>query len=632
MRNRHFLLLDVFGLLLVPIVVLAIRFEGLAWPPGYLEVGIVFALATLPIRIWLAWQMGLYRCLWRHASIVELERILIAALIIGGATLLLGALVLPATGLMERRMPYVALALDAVLTLLVLSSSRLGVRYLYARNRRTADGVRTIVVGAGSAGQAIAREAASSPRAGFSIVGFVDDDKRKQGLMLNGIRVEGRIDEIPRLARELAAVEVIIAIPSARGGVVRRIVEMCTAANIRTRTVPSLADLYSGRVSVTTLRPVEIQDLLGRDPITTDLSAVKTLATGRVVMVTGAGGSIGGELSRQIADLRPELLVVLDHSENQVFEIERELLRRMPTVKIAPVIADIRDVQRMRTVFARFRPFAVFHAAAHKHVPLMEENIVEAVTNNVIGTRNVLDASVESGVTHFVLISTDKAVRPTSVMGASKRAAEILVGLAAAREKRNFVAVRFGNVLGSRGSVVPTFMAQIARGGPITITHPEMRRFFMTIPEAVQLVLQAGALGTGGELFVLDMGEAVRISDLARDLIRLSGLEEGVDIEITYTGVRPGEKLYEEVFHGDEEVLPTAHPKVIRVAADEPADHLEERLGELIRLVSMVPDDSARLREALRQVVPEYTLPGSADAKVISLDARRNTGEQQVVG
>jgi FlaA1/EpsC-like NDP-sugar epimerase len=632
MRNRHFLLLDILGLLLVPIVVLAIRFEGLSWPAGYLEVGLVFALVTIPLRIWIAWRMGLYRCLWRHASIVELERILAAALIIGVTTFVLGALVLPGTGLLERRMPYVALALDAVLTLLVLSSSRLGVRYLYARARRTVEGVRTIVVGAGSAGQAIAREGASSPRAGFTIVGFVDDDARKQGLMLSGIRVEGRIDEIPRLARELAAAEVIIAIPSARGGVVRRIVEMCTAANIRTRTVPSLADLYSGRVSVTSLRPVEIQDLLGREPIITDLSAVKTLATGRVVMVTGAGGSIGGELSRQIADLRPELLVVLDHSENQVFEIERELLMRAPTLKVAPVIADIRDVQRVQTIFARYRPFAVFHAAAHKHVPLMEENIVEAVTNNVIGTRNVLDASVECGVTHFVLISTDKAVRPTSVMGASKRAAEVLVRLAAAREKGNFVSVRFGNVLGSRGSVVPTFMAQIARGGPITVTHPEMRRFFMTIPEAVQLVLQAGALGTGGELFVLDMGEAVRISDLARDLIRLSGLEEGVDIEITYTGVRPGEKLYEEVFHGHEEVLPTAHPKVLRVAADEPADHLEERLAELIRLVSLVPDDAARLREALRRVVPEYTLPESADAKIISLDARRNTGEQQVVG
>jgi FlaA1/EpsC-like NDP-sugar epimerase len=367
---------------------------------------------------------------------------------------------------------------------------------------------------------------------------------------------------------------------------------------------------------------VEIQDLLRRAPITTDLDSVKSLATGKVVMVTGAGGSIGSELCRQIADLDPEMLVLLDHSENQVFEIEGELRRKFPTLRLSPTIADIRDTARIRRVFEKFRPFAVFHAAAHKHVPLMEENLVESITNNVMGTRNVVDASIDVGVQHFVLISTDKAVRPTSIMGATKRLAEVIVRLAAARESRHFVAVRFGNVLGSRGSVVPTFLAQIERGGPVTVTHPEMRRFFMTIPEAVQLVLQAGALGQGGELFVLDMGEPVKISDLARDLIRLSGLEEGVDVEIKYTGMRPGEKLYEELLFGDEDVGETSHPKVIRVLADELDTSFEARIRELIQMAGSQEDDDAKLRKAIIDLVPDFKVEERKD--VLPMRKRRS--------
>ncbi|MBX7118999.1 MAG: polysaccharide biosynthesis protein, partial [Gemmatimonadaceae bacterium] len=385
------------------------------------------------------------------------------------------------------------------------------------------------------------------------------------------------------------------------------------------------------RVEYTALRPVEIQDLLRRAPIKTDITSVRALAEGRTVMVTGAGGSIGSELSRQIADLRPELLILLDHSENQVFEIEGELRRRNPTLKVAPVIGDIRDQQRMRLTFERYRPFAVFHAAAHKHVPLMEENVVEAITNNVMGTRNVVDAAVEFGATHLVLISTDKAVRPTSIMGATKRLAEIIVRLAAAQHHRHFVAVRFGNVLGSRGSVVPTFMAQIERGGPVTVTHPDMRRFFMTIPEAVQLVLQAGALGNGGELFVLDMGDPVKIADLARDLIRLSGLEEGEDIEIKYTGIRPGEKLYEEVLFGDEDVRETAHPKVIRVLAAEPEGTLEDRIDELVRMATLLPTEEARLREAIIGLVPDFQVPERRN-DVLTLRTRVSGEHRRISG
>jgi len=605
-RNRYFLLLDLIALGLVPFVVLTLRFEGFDWPPGYLDVAIKFAVITLPVRIFFAWGGGLYRCIWQHASIVEMERILSVSTASAGVNFVIGLLVLQGTNLAVRRMPVSALVLDALLSLCVLAAPRLGVRFWHVRRRRTAEGTRTIVVGAGTAGQLIAREASSSDRANFQVVAFLDDDRSKLGQLLNGVRVEGQIDDLPRIVREQGAREVIIAMPSARGPLVRRIVEMATLAGARTRTVPSLADLVTGRIEVTSLRPVQIQDLLRRAPITTDLDAVRSLATGKIVLVTGAGGSIGSELCRQIAALDPELLILLDHSENQVFEIEGELRRSFPTVRTAPTIADVRDAARIRGIYDRYRPFAVFHAAAHKHVPLMEENIVEAVTNNVMGTRNVVDAAIDTGVKHFVLISTDKAVRPTSIMGATKRIAEIIVRLAAAKEQRHFVAVRFGNVLGSRGSVVPTFLSQIERGGPVTVTHPEMRRFFMTIPEAVQLVLQAGALGNGGELFVLDMGEPVKIADLARDLIRLSGLEEGVDVEIKYTGMRPGEKLYEELLFGDEDVGETSHSKVIRVLADEPEASFEPRIRELIRMAGSQTEEDSRLRKAILELVPDF--------------------------
>jgi FlaA1/EpsC-like NDP-sugar epimerase len=623
MRNRHFFLLDIVGLAIVPFIVLALRFEGIAWPPGYMDVALAYGAVTLPFRLFFAWRSGLYRCIWQHASIVEAERILVAGISSAVVNFFIGTWLLQTMDLATRRMPYSALVLDAMLSLGVLAGPRLAARFLTVRRRRTSVGTRTIVVGAGNAGQLIARESLASERANFTVVAFVDDDRRKLGMLLNGVRVEGRIDDLPRLIRDFGAQEVIIAMPSARGSLVRRVVEMATLAGARTRTIPSLADLASGKIEVTALRPVEIQDLLRRAPISTDLEAVKLLATGRIVMVTGAGGSIGSELCRQIAVLKPELLILLDHSENQVFEIEGELRRSFPQQRLAPVIADIRDTARIRRIFERFTPFAVFHAAAHKHVPLMEENVVEAVTNNVMGTRNVVDASIDCGVQHFVLISTDKAVRPTSIMGATKRIAEIIVRRAAAREGRHFVAVRFGNVLGSRGSVVPTFLAQIQRGGPVTVTHPEMRRFFMTIPEAVQLVLQAGALGKGGELFVLDMGEAVKIADLARDLIRLSGLEEGVDIEIKYTGMRPGEKLYEEVLFGDEDVGETSHPKVIRVLAEDPDAALEPRINELVRLAGLQSEEDSRLRSLIVDLVPDFK-EGDKQGDVIPLRQRRS--------
>lgn len=626
LRNRHFLLLDLVGFSLTPFLAGLMRFESFSWPAQSFETVVLFALLALPIRIAVAQLLGLYSAIWQHASISELERILVAAMASAVGTGTLGA-VLSWWTPGNDRLPLSLLALDALFAMAVFAGPRLLARVLRSRGGdRGKVRANAIVVGAGAAGELIARELRDNTRSHCQIVAFVDDDPDKLGKFLHGFRVEGRINDLSRLIRMHDAKEVVLAIPSARGSTIRRIVEMARDSGAVVRTVPSLTDLLAGRVTVSQLRPVEIQDLLRREPITTDTTIVREQIQGRVVMVTGAGGSIGGELCRQIADLRPSLLVALDHSENQVFEIEGELRQRVHDLKLAPVIADIRDSSRLGRVFERYRPHTVFHAAAHKHVPLMEENVIEAITNNVLGTRNVVDNALEFGTEHFVLISTDKAVRPTSVMGATKQIAELVVRRAAARAKRHFVAVRFGNVLGSRGSVLPTFLRQIAAGGPVTITHPEIRRYFMTIPEAVQLVLQAGALGEGGELFVLDMGEPVKIVDLARDLLRLSGLEEGEDIEIRFTGLRPGEKLYEEVLFGDEDVRETAHPKVIRVIALDPPEAIDARVDELVRMATIAPAEDARLRQAIIDLVPDFISPKGSDVISLHGEPRRRQG------
>jgi FlaA1/EpsC-like NDP-sugar epimerase len=406
--------------------------------------------------------------------------------------------------------------------------------------------------------------------------------------------------------------QLVVAMPSAPGPLVREVFRAGLDCGIPTLTIPSVADLMTKKGAAPGLREIEIHDLLRRDPIVTDLAAVATLATAETVLVTGAGGSIGSELCRQIARLAPARLVLLGHGENSIFDIRYELKRDYPDVPLVSVIADVRDRERMFSVFRTYRPHAVFHAAAHKHVPLMEDNVIEAVTNNVVGTRNVVDASVAADVDHFVLISTDKAVRPTSVMGASKRVAEMIVQHAGTRHERNFVAVRFGNVLGSRGSVVPTFIQQIREGGPVTVTHPEMQRYFITISESVQLVLQAGALGHGGEVFLLDMGEPIRIADIAADLIKLSGFNVGTDIEIRFTGMRPGEKLYEEMFFSGEHVLPTDHPKVLRARNGILSEGMNKRVDILIAATQAGETDDS-LRELLGELVPDFHPHGIAE-------------------
>jgi FlaA1/EpsC-like NDP-sugar epimerase len=438
-------------------------------------------------------------------------------------------------------------------------------------------------------------------------VGFLDDDTSKRHNRIHGVEVLGPTDEIRGVTTRYDVDEVLMAMPSAPQRKVRELVERCEGINLRFRTVPAVADVIEGRVSVSQIRAVDIEDLLGRPPVTLDTEAIAEYIRDKVVMVTGAGGSIGSEMCRQIASFKPQRLILLEQAENNLFSIHRELERAHRDLAVVPVIADICDAARIASVFEHERPTAVCHAAAHKHVPMMEWNPGEAVKNNVLGTKTLADAAVRHGVEKFVMVSTDKAVNPTSVMGCTKRVAEMYVQHLSHDSGTQFVTVRFGNVLGSSGSVVPIFRAQIATGGPVTVTHPEMRRYFMTIPEASQLVLQAGAMGHGGEIFLLDMGEPVKIVDLARDLITLSGLRAGDDIEIEFTGIRPGEKLFEELSIEGEDVSRTEHPKIgIMKKRMEDRDTILSGIAKLLRLADTSNGDT--IRRTLAELVPEYAV------------------------
>jgi FlaA1/EpsC-like NDP-sugar epimerase len=456
---------------------------------------------------------------------------------------------------------------------------------------------RALIVGAGDAGAIIVREMQNSAHLDVEPVGFVDDDPSKHNMRLLGVPVLGTIEGLPKLVGDFQISEVVVAMPTAPGAVIREVKRLCQQANVPCKVLPGIYELINGRVSVGQLRPVQIDDLLRRDPVEIDRAALGQYLSGMRILVTGAGGSIGSELCRQIARYDPLQLVLLGHGENSIYGIERELRSRYPNLDLVACIADVRDLQRLDVVFSRYRPNVVFHAAAHKHVPLMECNVDEAVTNNVLGTQCALSASVKYGVGRFVLVSTDKAVNPRSVMGASKRVAEMMVQDAAQRAAGVLVAVRFGNVLGSRGSVVPLFQEQIAAGGPMTITDPGMERFFMTIPEAVNLVLQAGALGRSGAIYMLDMGEPVRIVDLARDMVELSGLHPD-DIEVKFIGARPGEKIREELSTLDEDTSPTSHPciKMLRGVLTLDSRRLDEAVQELVSIAKNGGEHETRVR------------------------------------
>ncbi|HJP59717.1 MAG TPA: nucleoside-diphosphate sugar epimerase/dehydratase [Gemmatimonadaceae bacterium] len=637
MRNRHLLLLDLAALVLSPVISFLVRFEHFDWIGQNPRMVVAYILLAGPIRLLVFYSFGMYRRLWRHASIGELKQILTAGAVAGMFAAVVGFWIMPGTQITGVRVPFSVVFIDAFLITAAIALPRLlarTVRLSNRRRRRTDPGRPALIVGAGDTAKLVAKELIANPRLGFEPIGFVDDDLTKQNHMLLELPIMGTLSAIKSLVKQHGISELIIAMPSAPGDVVRKVVRAGLDCGIPTLTVPSLPELISAKTNGTSLREVEIQDLLRREPIETDLAAVAELATGEAVLVTGAGGSIGSELCRQIARLAPSRVVLLGHGENSIFDVLHELKGDFPDVEFIPIIADVRDRKRIAAIFRIHKPHAVFHAAAHKHVPLMEENVIEAITNNIFGTLNVVDASLETGCKHFVFISTDKAVRPTSVMGATKRVAELIVQHAAVKYDRNFVSVRFGNVLGSRGSVVPTFLRQIRAGGPVTVTHPEMQRYFMTIPEAVQLVLQAGALGRGGEVFLLDMGEPIRIVDIATDLIRLSGLTVGADIQIKFTGMRLGEKLYEEMFFSAENVLTTDHPKVLRARNGILPEGVMRRIEGLVGAAEAEHPDE-ELRNLLRSLVPDFHPHPAAAAQSTDGDLRERvirTGDTKEIG
>ena len=634
MRNRFFLFSDLISLPLAVYFAFVLRVEDFNLA-DFSQGWLVFSLLSLLIVPFWLWRNRLYARYWPYAST---EEVLILVGTVTVAMLLAGGLAYPALRLLhilpiQTHLPISIAPLSAMLAMLMLAAPRLAARLLiwdfrhrlarptkpritlqHPESRRDliqrslVDIEPILIVGAGGVGVRIARELRMNPNRHMQAVGFLDDDLAKQGTQIQGVPVLGVCADLPALLQKLNVKQVIIAMPSAPGKFVRGIVKDCEATGVQVKIMPGMYGLLDGSISVNQLRKVEIDDLLRRAPVQTDFDGVSKTITGRRVLVTGGGGSIGSELCRQILRFQPAELILLGHGENSIFEVHAELAALAPQTKISPVIADIRFLERIAEVFEHYRPELVFHAAAHKHVPLMELNPVEAITNNILGTRNLLAAAAAIDVERFVMISTDKAVRPTSVMGVCKRVAELLVRQASLADgkRRCYCAVRFGNVLGSRGSVVLTFKKQIAAGGPVTITHPDMKRFFMTIPEAVQLVLQASVLNQGGEVFVLDMGEPVRIYDLAQDLIRLSGLEVGRDIEIVSTGIRPGEKLFEELFLPDEHYERTEHEKIFiaRNASQTLPAGLTGHIGVLEE--SAARSDEAAIFATLQTLVPEY--------------------------
>ncbi|WP_248361436.1 polysaccharide biosynthesis protein [Anaeromyxobacter oryzae] len=557
----------------------------------------------LAVRTLTYFQLGLFRGLWRYTGARDLATIVIANTV---STALTTVLILYAF----KAYPRSVIAIEWLTATMLVGGARFSIRMLrhwvapVMASPSEARRQRILILGAGDAGEMLLREVLRSHGGRWEPVAFLDDDPLKRGVQIHGVRVVGPIAELESVAAELEIDEVLIAIPSATGAEMRGIVEHCKRASVRFKTIPGLDHLIDGRVAVSQLRNVAIEDLLGREPVQLDMDAISAVMQGHVVMVSGAGGSIGSELCRQVCRFDPAVLLLVERTENALFNVHRELAARYPDVPLVPCIADVADEPRMAELFAQHRPTLVLHAAAHKHVPMMEWNPGEAVKNNVFGTKTLADLADRFGVERFVMISTDKAVNPTSVMGVSKRVAEIYVQALSQRSRTKFVTVRFGNVLGSAGSVIPIFQEQIANGGPVTVTHPEMRRYFMTIPEASQLVLQAGTMGNGGEIFILDMGEPVRIADLARDLITLSGFTPDVDIEIRFSGVRPGEKLFEELSVDAENAEKTRHPKIfVGRFRPHPWEQVKRHLDELGKVAEGRPAD---IRRKFADAVPEY--------------------------
>ena len=612
-QNRYLLIGDILLSILVVFASYIIRLELIAIFPTY-QFSLLWMLGiTIILKPIIYILFGMYSRLWRYASIRELTLILSA---VTTASLFVAVIMMALfSSEVFIGFPRSVLIIDWLLSILLIGGLRFLFRWLAENTSTAAQATRdtsrreksVLVIGAGDAGAMVVKELQKNPQLNINPIGFLDDDQNKQDSEIHGVPVLATLKEIEDILEHSLVDEVIIAIPSAPGKVLREVANACRKRRVAFRTMPGLYELLGGDVSVSRLREVDISDLLRREPVHINTDALGEVIEDRVVMVTGAGGSIGSELCRQIAQLRPKQLLMLGHGENSIFKAILDLKEQFSSLELIPLIADVRDLARLTVLFNRWEPEIIFHTAAHKHVPLMESNIEEAITNNVMGTRNIVQSALQHNVSRLVMISTDKAIRPVSVMGATKRVAEMLVLDAAQQHHRAFSVVRFGNVLGSRGSVVPFFKRQIAAGGPVTVTHPEMKRYFMTIPEAVHLVLQASTLSKGGENYILDMGEPVLILDLAEDLIRLSGLEPGKDIEITFTGIRPGEKLSEDLWDKGFAYLSTSHPDIHRVDSEEvlSSQDLESLVDKLISLAR------SGKPEAIINLLSE-TIPGAA--------------------
>ncbi|MDF5718731.1 MAG: nucleoside-diphosphate sugar epimerase/dehydratase [Rhizonema sp. NSF051] len=633
LRNRHLFIGDIFGFTTIPFLSLLLRFDGNLAIATYLPELVRATILFLVVKLSVFRRFGFYRRYWRYASVEELIyiAILMAAVVFLQTLLFYGFYYVPyfAFAKLPQSLPFI----DGLLSCIFIGALRFSVRVVEKLSTRRVvfnPPECVLIVGAGSAGVSLVQEMQRNPQLGFYPVAFIDDNPRKLNARIYGIPVLGDRYLIPEAVKSLQIRKVIIAMPTVSGRVIREIVDICKATGIQTCTLPGINEIINGRVRVDSIRDVRIEDLLRREPVQTDLERVAHFLEGKKVLITGAGGSIGSELCRQIYKGRPAEMILIGHGENSVFNIQQELEQLVQVLKndgkaqghtprIFTFICDIRFQDRLKHAFEEFYPEVIFHAAAHKHVPLMELNPSEAITNNVLGTKNLLELALQYDVKNFVMISTDKAVNPTNVMGASKRTAEMLVLQAAKQSGKPYVAVRFGNVLGSRGSVVPTFQKQIAAGGPVTVTHPNICRYFMTIPEAVQLVLQAALLGRSGEVLMLNMGEPVKIVDLAKQLIRLSGYEVNEDIDIVFTGLRPGEKLFEELFISGEEYEPTQHEKlfVVKNASRIIPEDLAVTVEALCKAAAK--NDANHIIFLLQQLVSGYK------SKSLQIEASKNS-------
>lgn len=579
-----------------------------------------------------------YRGWWRYVGISDLVGILRASLISTLIIVVLWFLVIVRwEGPIQQALRNAANVSQGVFmadmfgTVLILAGLRMIIRLYYEEFRTVEAGrlKRFLIIGAGNTGETLLRDIHRMEVTQYEVIGFIDDDSTKHGINIHGIPVLGNVAQLPEICKDRNIEEIAIAMPSASHQELRRVIQVCEGAKIRFRTVPSLTDIASGKFAVSQIREVELDDLLGREAVQLDLDLIEAFARDKIVLVTGAGGSIGSEMCRQLCKFRPKQLLLVEQAENPLFYIERELRKEYPDVSLKAVICNITDTQRVDDVFGEYKPEVVIHAAAHKHVPLMELNPGEAVKNNIVGSRNVANASDKFGASNFVMISTDKAVNPTSIMGSSKRVAEMYIQDLNRTSETDFVTVRFGNVLGSDGSVVPIFKKQIAQGGPVTVTDPKMKRYFMTIPEASQLVLQAATMGKGGEIFVLDMGEPVKIVDLARELITLSGFRPGEDIEIVFTGLRPGEKLFEELSIDGEDMQQTRHPKIgiwTNIIMDR--EGLRRGIDELIEIGKT--QNHAEIVRKIKELVPEFIMSNGNGAAAAAQPEQQEKVESEL--